>query len=210
MIQALLFDLDNCLAAADETGRDHFRPAFDAITAACLGTHSPAQLAAAFEDTWVHAFDWVARRHGFTDAMYQAGFEELREAVVPRPMRGYGDLHVLGELDRPMYLVTAGFPNLQWSKLRMLGIADRFEQVIIDAVDDPNRVGKQRHFESILIEHGYSVDAVLVVGDNPHSELEAGRRMGAKTVQTLRPGVERSPLETYHISHLEELKLLLN
>ncbi|MFO1212457.1 MAG: hypothetical protein U1E74_08000 [Paenacidovorax caeni] len=37
---------------------------------------------------------------------------------------------------------------------------------------------------------------MLVVGDNPLSELAAGRALGATTVQTVRPGVEPWPRQT--------------
>jgi FMN phosphatase YigB (HAD superfamily) len=50
---------------------------------------------------------------------------------------------------------------------------------------------------------------VLIVGDNHDSEIAAGVRLGIRTVQTLRPGVPRSPAATHHIQTLHELKSLL-
>lgn len=209
MIKAIFFDLDNCLAAADETGRGHFAPMYAAVRAANRGALDDARLEAAFEDTWVHAFDFVARRHGFTDAMFQAGFAALRDCEVAAPMRGYGDLHVLPELPCRRFLVTSGFRRLQASKVRMLGIGAWFERILVDAVDDPPRPGKQALFERLLAETGLAPAEVLAVGDNPDSEIEAGNRLGIATVQTLRPGVIPSPKAGRHIAGLEELKALL-
>ena len=52
-------------------------------------------------------------------------------------------------------------------------------------------------------------DQVLVVGDNPDSEIEAGNQLGIRTVQILRPGVTRSSKANCHIHGLEELGGLL-
>jgi hypothetical protein len=38
MIKALIFDLDNCLAAANEVGEEPFQPAFEAMRNANRGT----------------------------------------------------------------------------------------------------------------------------------------------------------------------------
>lgn len=209
MIKAVFFDLDNCLAAADETGRGHFAPMYAAVRAANHGALEEAGLEAAFEDTWVHAFDFVARKHGFTDAMYQAGYAALTQVEITAPMFGYGDLQVVPELDCRKFLITSGFRRLQESKVRALGIGGWFERMIVDAVDEPPRSGKQGHFERILAETGLATSEVLVVGDNPDSEIEAGNRLGLTTVQTLRPGVAKSPKAGRHIGHLADLKSLL-
>lgn len=44
-----------------------------------------------------------------------------------------------------------------------------------------------------------AADEVLVVGDNPDSEIEAGNRLGLRTVQVLRPGVPRGNNATHYI-----------
>ena len=65
MIKALIFDLDNCLAAASEVGEDVFAPAFEAMRNANRGTLSEEQLAEAFQDVWRHPLDFVASTFGF-------------------------------------------------------------------------------------------------------------------------------------------------
>jgi FMN phosphatase YigB (HAD superfamily) len=52
-------------------------------------------------------------------------------------------------------------------------------------------------------------EKVLIVGDNPDSEIEAGNRLGIKTVQILRPGVPRADNASYHIQTFHQLKMLL-
>ncbi len=88
---------------------------------------------------------------------------------------------------------SAGCRPLQESKVRALGIGEWFDAVIVDAVDDPDHPGKQAIFERLLAAERCAAGEVMVVGDNPVSELAAGRNLGMVTVQILRPGVVRRP-----------------
>lgn len=206
---AIIFDLDNCLAAADEPGAQLLESVFDAVRSANHGSLSNAALDAAFHDCWFHAFDWVARRHGFTDPMRDAGWEAFRKIEVRAPMRGYGDLDVLPSLGETRFLVTSGFRRLQESKVRALGIAPLFREVVVDAVDDPNRSGKEGVFSKLMARHELGREDVLVVGDNVESELAAARRLGIPSVQTLRAGVVPALDVSFRVADLRELQALV-
>ena len=209
MIKAVIFDLDNCLAAANEPGEELFAPAFEAIREANRGTLTEAALNAAFADCWVNPLDAVAARHGFSGGMVAAGWREMVRAEVREPMRGYPDLPVLEELPVQRFLVTSGFRRLQESKVKALGFEELFEAIHIDAIDDVERKGKHGIFEEILSGHELKPAETLVVGDNPESEIAVGNRLGIGTVQILRPGVPRGETAKHHISTLAELKELL-
>lgn len=88
-MKAIIFDLDNCLSAADEVGQDLYQPAFDAMRAANRGSLSEAALSEAFLDVWHHALDWVAQAHGFTPEMLEAGWAEFAKLEVTGSMQGY-------------------------------------------------------------------------------------------------------------------------
>ena len=62
MIKAIILDLDNCLAAADEPGRLLLDPTFEAIRQANHGTVPEEMLERALTDCWRHSLDWVARK----------------------------------------------------------------------------------------------------------------------------------------------------
>lgn len=210
MTRALIFDLDNCLAAANEVGEELLEPAFDAIRQANHGTVPETVLERAFAEMWRHPMDWVAAEYGFSKAMLEAGWRVSVTMEVTRPMYGYDDLATLAELPAQRFLVTSGFRRLQESKIKALKLAPLFTALYVDAIDEPNRLGKQRLFEQILKEHKLTPTEVLVVGDNADSEIEAGNRLGIRTVQTLRPGVPRASNATLHIHSLAELKKLLS
>lgn len=209
-IQAVLFDLDACLSAANEVGDHLFEPAFRAIREANKGEVSDETLAGAFADCWRFPFDSVADKYGFSPAMRAAGFEVFRQTEVRGPMHGYGDLDVLYELPAKLFLVTSGFRRLQESKVRALGIAHLFSRVHIDAIDEPGRQTKYEAFKAILREHDLLSDEVLVVGDNPDSEIAAGNRLGIFTIQILRPGVPASDTAKRRIQSLTELPAVLS
>jgi hypothetical protein len=150
MITTIIFDLDNCLSPADEPGRQLLAPAFDAISKANQGSHSPSVLRNAFADMWRRSFDFVAEKFGFTPAMRNAGWEVLAQLEVTTPMFGYGDLAVMSELPVLKFVVTSGFRRLQESKIRALGIAPVCTAIYVDAIDEPDCRGKQKIFENIL------------------------------------------------------------
>lgn len=209
MIRALIFDLDNCLAAAREVGEELYEPAFQAMRQANDGSISGELLERAFADIWRHSVDWVAAKYGFPEPMLAAGWRVFVELEVKRPLYGYGDLAVLVDLPGKRFLVTSGFRRLQESKIKALKLAPFFTATYVDAIDEPDRLGKQGLFERIMKEQHLNPAEVLVVGDNADSEIAVGTRLGMKTVQTLRLGVPRADNATFHIHSLAELKSLL-
>jgi putative hydrolase of the HAD superfamily len=204
--RAIIFDLDNCLAAADEPGEQLLEPAFAAIRAANRGTLSSDALDAAFRDCWFNAFDWVATRHGFTSEMRDAGWDAFRRIEVRGPMRGYGDLDLLPHLGERRFLVTSGFRRLQESKVRSLGIAACFDAVLVDAIDEPDRRGKERIFADLIFDALLEPAETLVVGDSVESELAAARRLGLAHVQTVRPGVVAATDVAVRVTDLHGLR----
>ncbi|HVJ57178.1 MAG TPA: HAD family hydrolase, partial [Terrimicrobiaceae bacterium] len=173
------------------------------------GTLTDEQLAEAFEEIWRQPLDFVASKFGFSQEMLAAGWKAFSQTVIETPMKGYGDLAVLRELPFELYLVTSGFRGLQESKVKALQIADLFREIEIDAIDEDDRKGKQGVFASILERKKLKPEEVIVVGDNPDSEIEAGNRLGIRTVQILRPGVLRANNATFYIETFHELKTLL-
>src|SRR4051812_6478098 len=171
MTKAVIFDLDNCLAAAREVGEELYRPAFDAIRKANHGNLPNEVLEEAFQDVWRHPLDWVAARHAFSEEMLAAGWQAFAGLQAKGTMHGYGDLAILAELPAHQFLVTSGFRRLQESKIKALKLAPFFTAVYVDAIDEPNRLGKQGLFEQILNEHRLNPNEVLVVGDNADSEI---------------------------------------
>jgi FMN phosphatase YigB (HAD superfamily) len=137
--------------------------------------------------------------------MLAAGWAENARAEVRVPIRGYPDLGAIDALPAKLFLVTSGFRRLQESKVRALGVESLFERVYIDAIDDPNRKGKEGIFAEILRAEALEPREVLVVGDDAGSEIAAGNRLGIPTVQIQRPGIPRAQNAMHHIASLADL-----
>jgi putative hydrolase of the HAD superfamily len=163
----------------------------------------------AFQDIWRHSLDWVAAQYGFSQAMIAAGCHVFSALEVNRKLTGYGDLSILSELSAARFLVTSGFRRLQESKIEALELTPLFAAIYVDAIDEPDRVGKLGYFERILQDHELAAAEVLVVGDNADSEIAVGVRLGMPTAQTLRPGVPYAANASFHIRSLQELKALI-
>jgi putative hydrolase of the HAD superfamily len=209
VIAAVIFDLDNCLAAADEPGRALLEPMFAAIRRTNDGALSAAALERAFEDCWRLPLDAVAEKHGFSPVMLAAGWAAGCRIRVETRMTGYSDLGALGALTVKLFLVTSGFRALQESKIDALDLRSRFDAVYVDAIDEADRKRKDGIFRDILERYGLEPERVLVVGDNPESEIAAGNRLGMRTVQILRPGIARGAKATHYIHGLSELRAII-
>jgi putative hydrolase of the HAD superfamily len=208
-VKAIIFDLDNCLCPASAVGPDFFEPAFNAVRAANRGVPSEVDLERAIAECWYTAFDAIALQFGFSKAMVEAGHTAFAQLEVTSSLVGYADLPIVRELPGTRYFVTSGFRKLQESRIRALGIASWFDNVFVDAIDEPEHPGKQKIFEAILAQGPWCADEVMVVGDNPRSELTAGRSLGMVTVQILRPLVSTCADVDHHVAWLEELRPLL-
>jgi putative hydrolase of the HAD superfamily len=89
MTKAIIFDVDSCLAAADEVGEQLFAPAFAAIRAANDGSIPQ-------ESCWPRSPSAGASRSMPSPtnpgAMRAAGWQVFRQTEVTGPIYGYGDL----------------------------------------------------------------------------------------------------------------------
>ena len=118
MIRALIFDLDNCLAAANEVGEQLVEPAFAAIRAANRGTLSEAALSEAISDARATHSTSSRKNTGFSDRDARSRLESFSSTAVETPMKGYDDLDVLRSCPRAL-LVTSS-RRLQESKIKAL------------------------------------------------------------------------------------------
>ena len=210
VFKAVIFDLDNTLADATLVGREAFEPAFEAVRQANAGHLTEAQLQCAFDACWHTAFYTVAAEHDFSPEMTEAGAQAFRHLAVPKDAgyRGYDDLPLVPLLPLSRYLVTSGFRGFQDSKVDALGIREHFDGIEVDDPEDHLPAagpGKTPLFEKIRAQQNWGVHEIAVVGDNPHSEIAVGNRLGMTTVQVLRPRVEPSAEANYRINDLSEL-----
>jgi putative hydrolase of the HAD superfamily len=81
-------------------------------------------------------------------------------------------------------LVTDGDPGIQRSKLRALGIAGRFDAVVLS--DELGRDRRKPHpapFLAVLDALGVGPDRAVFVGDRPDKDIAGGNGVGLRTVR---------------------------
>jgi putative hydrolase of the HAD superfamily len=206
MFDAYIFDLDLCICNTYSMTGPFFDPVLALLRAADIddGTKVRAE-----EALWSSSLEDVATRYALPDGLVEDMRAAYRRIEVPDSVRSYGDEGAIRLLPGKKFLVTSGYRTFQESKIEKLRIRQLFDGIYVDATDDPKkRPGKRRIFADLLAEHRWAPVKVLVVGDNPHSELSAGRALGMKTAQTERPNVARWNDADYHIDSLHELSFL--
>lgn len=205
----LVFDLDNCILDTATQGEGSFKPVLDVLHRSKLPRDKKTEVE---RDFWTTALDDVLKKHGVGNHLSRAlRSTQLTVTVLPdSPLRTYGDEHIIPQLPGRKVLLTSGYTAFQNSKLNHVGIRSMFEAIHIDALDDPKtRLGKKAILAELMEEYGCSPEDVVVIGDSGSSELSAGKALGMKTVQTLRPNVKKWDDADYHVENLQQLAELL-
>lgn len=121
----------------------------------------------------------------------------------------YDDYKIISSLPGKKILVTTGLQELQKAKIKALGIEKDFDSVHID---DPRKRPRQHKidiFKQILLETKKAPSDIWVIGDNPESELKAGKQLGMRTIQRKSSTKLSSVYADFEIESFEELKNIL-
>lgn len=210
MIKGILFDLDMCILdtySLKKKGGDFFEPVLTPLKSSNL---SPELKLKIEKQLWTTSLDDTAKLLNIPQDLVERMRYAYTQIEVPDGIRSYGDENYLKELNVKKILVTTGFRRFQETKVEKLHISSLFDEIIYDELDIPEkRLGKKSIFQEILDKNSWDKSEVLVVGDNPHSELGIAKLMGIKTVQTLRPTIMRWNEADYYITSLYDLRQIL-
>lgn len=208
MPHAIIFDLDMCILDTHSLTGPFFKPVLDMLHSAALPNEQKQQIEA---QLWTTSLDDTIKLFSIPDDIATAMRAAYLDVQVPDGIYTYGDEESIRALTVKKFLVTSGYRKFQQTKIDKLGIADLFDGIIIDASDMPEqRKGKKVIFQEIMQTNGWLPSEIMVVGDNPLSELAAGKALGMITVQTLRPTVVKWPEADYHIMSLTELQNIIS
>jgi putative hydrolase of the HAD superfamily len=177
MKKALILDLDNTVYPVKSISEKLFKPLYNLIDD---GMNDEQAAIKAKEELTRRPFQHVAEEYGFSEELTDAGTDMLRNCIYDEPMQPYAEYEVLRNVKADKFLVTTGFTKLQFSKVNMLGVQDDFKKVY---VVDPDQSDKTKGdiFAEIMQENGYSTDEVLVIGDDPQSEIKFAKQLGIDT-----------------------------
>ncbi|HEU0136173.1 MAG TPA: HAD family hydrolase, partial [Flavobacterium sp.] len=96
-------------------------------------------------------------------------------------MQPFDDYQILRALPCKKFLVTMGFTKMQQAKVDKLNLADDFEGIYII---DPEHSSKSKKdvFVEIMENNSFSPDDLLVIGDDPDSEVRGAQELGIDAV----------------------------
>ncbi len=203
MIKAIIFDLDMCILDTHSLTGPFFQPVLDALYNSDLSAELKEKIS---YQLWTTSLDDVMEMFDVPKDIAERMREAYRQIEVPDGIKTFGDEEFIEGLPVKKILVTTGYTKFQETKIEKLGIANLFDEIIIDTLDyRDKRKGKKKIFEELLVKNGWKKNEVLVVGDNPQSELGSAKSLGILTVQTLRPTIEKWEEADYHINSFSEL-----
>ncbi|WP_294825191.1 HAD family hydrolase [uncultured Flavobacterium sp.] len=201
-IKAIIYDLDNTVYPVSAIGDKLFGPLFELIIQS--GRHDGAieEIRKAIMRT---PFRLVAQRHDFSDELTASGIALQEEIEYAESIDTFEDYPEIKKIPAARYLVTTGFAKMQHSKIRQMGITDDFDEI---HVVDPTKTSKKEVFAGILARHNYLPEEVLVVGDDPESEIAAAKALGICTVLYDKNGMYLPVEADYSISHFKDLRTI--
>jgi putative hydrolase of the HAD superfamily len=177
MKKALILDLDNTIYPVSSIAGDLFHELFSFLNEHIDDANLIYNIK---EDLKRIPYQKVADKHNFSESLKNKGLELLSNIEYNLPMQPFDDYTHIREANITRFLVTTGFTKLQWSKVRMLDIEADFEAIhIVDPEFSP--LTKKDIFASILEKYNYQPEDVLIIGDDPESEIRAASELGIDT-----------------------------
>lgn len=176
--KAIIYDLDNTLYTVASIGNKLFASLFELLEQEDIPA---ARMSVIKDDIMRKPFQVVAREHQFSKELTQKGLDLLKNLTYNEQIELHDDYEEIKKLPQERFLVTTGFTELQHSKIRSLGIERDFKEVhVIDPLSTTQT--KKTVFAGIMQRHHYTPSEVLVVGDDPESEIKAATELGIDTV----------------------------
>lgn len=201
----LFVDLDNTIYPVSSIGDALFQPVLEIIRKDPLLLD---QLDAIKMDMMRRPFQKVAKEFNFSALFTQKILDQLEQTECTSPMHPFEDYAMLKALPQDKFLITTGFTKMQQSKVRLLQIKDDFKEIHIV---DPQRsnLTKKDVFQDLINRHELLKASILVLGDDPNSELKAASELDIDTVLFDRIGRYPSYSDAPRITHFSELSSYL-
>jgi len=203
-IKAIIYDLDNTIFPVSAIGEKLFKPVFDVVKES--GEHD-GQMDAIKYATMRTPFRIVAQRNNFSDELTKKCIAIQENLTYNEPIDTFKDYPEIKNTTADRFLVTTGFKNMQMSKIKQLGIENDFNEV---HVVNPVESSKKEVFADILTRYDYAPHEVLVIGDDPESEIKAAKELGIPTVLYDKDGITDAAEADYKIANFKDLTAIIN
>lgn len=211
MKTALIFDLDNTIYPVSSIADNLFKKLF-----AVLDNHSGSinlgdneRVNKIKEEMTRRPFQYIADKYELDKALNDKMVGTLRTMTYDLPMQAFEDYHHLRQIPLDKFLVTTGFVKLQMSKVKQLGIEQDFKEIIIVDPDVSNKT-KKDVFADIMEKYHYQPSELLVIGDDPDSEIKAAVSLGIDTFLFDPDGIYPGAVFTHRSNDLKHVLNILH
>lgn len=207
MIRALILDMDNTIFPTNTISDELFEPIYQLLEKYKdkVGEENIAEIRKLMSKK---AWQKIAEEYEFTDELTKEGADILRETTYHKPIDPFEDYILVKELDMDKYLVTMGFTKMQWSKVKMLNVESDYKEVLVNDPETKEDT-KKEVFQRMMEKYNLQPQEVLVIGDDPESEIKAGNDLQIPTVLYDRMNEYEDKHATHHIHNYSELAAII-
>jgi putative hydrolase of the HAD superfamily len=182
MKRALILDLDNTIYPVSSIADNLFGELFKTLDqySYSINVNDADQVNKIKHEMTRRPFQHIADEFQLADDLRNKMMDTLKNMSYDLPMRPFEDYVHIRSIPLDKFLVTTGFIKLQMSKVKMLGIEQDFKTIhIVDP--EVNQQTKKDVFAMIMEKHNYVPEDLLVIGDDPESEIKAAKALGIDT-----------------------------
>jgi putative hydrolase of the HAD superfamily len=205
MKKALFFDLDDTIYPTKSVVDDMYKDLFD-----LLGQHVSAEVCQNIkEDILKTPFHVVAEGYPLDKKVKDEALRLCLDMSYDGPMQTFEDYPLAMDNQAEKFLITGGYTNLQKSKIKQLGIEKDFKEIFIP---DPYKsdLSKSDVFKQIMLKYNYLPADVLVIGDNPETELASAKEVGIETYLYDHENLYSPALADYYGNRYDNFKAIVN
>jgi putative hydrolase of the HAD superfamily len=175
----LILDLDNTIYPVSSIGEKLFAPVFKLLKLPEYQLSAPT-IEKAKQQIMRVPFQKVAQELNFPARLTQSAVELLRNLSYNERIDYFSEYPLIRELDSLKFLITTGFRTLQESKITALSIRQDFTEIfVIDP--DTSEMSKKNAMELIMEKYKLLPSDLLVIGDDPESEIKAATELGIES-----------------------------
>lgn len=201
----LVFDLDDTIFETKSIDKKHVAPILDKFEDSIKPLFKADEVSSIISDLWKYPFDHVSEKYGLGYLVKRQFSDSINSLNYELEINPFDDFELIQNIEISKVLVTTGFKKLQLAKIDALNLEESFEEIYIDEIDASQRIYKRGIFQNLIDSREIERSKIIVIGDNPNSEIKAGHELGLKTVQVAKFGQPKSSYADHYIQNYQDL-----
>jgi FMN phosphatase YigB (HAD superfamily) len=205
----LILDLDDTIFQTNTIDKKVVAPFFEHLITVLRALYTAPIIENIVTDLWKDSWDVVIERYQIPNEIFLRAVQALERRLLKLEIATYTDYHFIKKNAADKFLVTTGLTSFQKAKIKALNIENDFKKIIINDKFIESK-SKLDIFRALIEEHQLVPENTYVIGDNPHSEIQAGNVLNLNTIQILRDNNTKGNNANYYIHSFEELSCIIN